>query len=207
MLMIHSSLHQSMITVKVGPEATPFLLHRELLCHHSAYFAAATKDCWTSRTDDLPPNHKILELKGEKFYIFAIFESWLYEQNLNDLERSLERSAKLTVPLLIDVYMFADRIQCRAFGNQIMDLLARRIVSASFNVEENLPSSYTIAYVYSKTPPEAPLRRLLIDWYAFEVDLSKKSWFLKKPGGLASGVRQRGNPYLLCIRWKPTPRS
>ena len=164
-----------MITIKVGPEATPFLLHKESLCHHSAYFAAATKDCWKNGTDGSPHNHDVLELKDEKFYIFAIFESWLYKQNLDELERS----PNLTVPLLIDVYMFADRIQCRAFGNQIIDLLARCISSTNDPIESCMLGSRTIAHVYSKTPSNAPLRRVLIDLYAFEVDITKDSRFLK----------------------------
>ena len=155
--------------VKVGAQQAEFFLHKELTCRYSGFFSKATGDAWNV-------NSSIMEVKmpDDQVHIFTVFEAWLYKHDLL-LDLKLE-SGDVNIPLLVDLYIFADRIECLHFQNAIMDRLCQLCDQC---VKANaLPSARVIQHVFDNTVDASPLRQIMEDIYAYGASFRPEKEFM-----------------------------
>lgn len=205
-----------MATVLVGvvPAQEKFVIHQELLCSKSQYFAKAlTGSFEESKTgvitlDDLSP------------LLFRIMITWLYSgkivytavDDIPNIERDFIKlkyigkgSSKIlraddtsTWPkqVLVELYVLADRLDIKELRNNTMDALT--IATEQTNRGLN---SYGFKFVDSNTTAESPLRRFAVDWLAHvpRHNMVDEEFWLDLPQSMAiTALLQR------CQRVPPT---
>ena len=80
--MHRSLIHGAIVTIYVGAEKKPFAIHKDLICQYSKYFNAA----FNGRFEEA--ENKAANMDDVEPWVFAIFVSWLYTQQL-DLDGDL----------------------------------------------------------------------------------------------------------------------
>ncbi|THY68724.1 hypothetical protein D6C87_10552 [Aureobasidium pullulans] len=88
-------------------------------------------------------------------YIFAIFESFCYTNQLTD--GAVTKGTDLLFTTLVRLWIFGDRVIAPALQNMAMTALMEKIVTG------NVVPLERVLYVYENTMPRSPLRRWLID--------------------------------------------
>ncbi|CAD0056030.1 unnamed protein product [Aureobasidium pullulans] len=88
-------------------------------------------------------------------YIFAIFESFCYTNQLTD--GAVTKGTDLLFTTLVRLWIFGDRVIAPALQNMAMTALMEKSVTG------NVVPLERVLYVYENTMPRAPLRRWLID--------------------------------------------
>ncbi|KAF2499049.1 hypothetical protein BU16DRAFT_614602 [Lophium mytilinum] len=115
----HDPTDQATVTLKVGPEATPFNIHRELLCNCSGFFRGAFEGGIKSSTE------RSVVLADTSVHLMSLFMQWLYngsypftrrhgyEDGLPELVGERE---------LLDLYIFGDRYEIVALRNEVLGM-------------------------------------------------------------------------------------
>ena len=75
-LILHSDLLKTSVTIKIGPEAVPIQVHKELICHHADFF----KGAFDGGFAEAEKGEIWLEEEDER--IFRMFVAWLYTQEI-----------------------------------------------------------------------------------------------------------------------------
>ena len=147
--MINRDLLKSVITVNVGTDSAKemFVIHKELICHHSAFFRTAMQGTW------IEAKRGLVELPDDSPVIFWVFQNWLYSQQLR-----LEDSQEQDYLLHINMFIFGDKIGVPAFQNAALDRLP-----GIFSHLAILPPDGAIKRTFSGTVTKSPLRELLVD--------------------------------------------
>lgn len=142
--------------ILVGPDKQPFIIHRELLCETSSYFAAALQGEFKEAKEQR------IEMLEEDVAMFQSFQIWLYSDNI------LTTNTRENWKILFDLHIFGDARGIPHLQNAAVDAL--------INKEHRLKwiPAYQFKYVYEDTSEKSPLRRLLVDWTA---SLSAADWF------------------------------
>ena len=188
-----SNLHRSIVTIYVGPDHYPFLLHKGRLCQHSAFFEKAFHGSF----DEASTGSMYMEEDGVDE--FQLFEEWLYTDELNYAEDSSDPSH-----LLVKVFCLAEKVGIPELQNATLDTIRERAIRQ--NVHPAIPSPTfggfgsgsskppvvksqafagsatdpnskylplatfdAIHHAYQNTPEASPLRKLLADIFAFNV--------------------------------------
>lgn len=149
-----------MITVKVGPEAYPFVLYKELLCHHSGFFHRAVDDAEKRKVN--PSTITELdadELRAVDVEVFKAFQLWLEQQ---EVKVPVEPGdGELSIRRIVDVYNFAERFDVRKLCNAAVD----RINTYTIHTKVKLPGE-VIADIWDQLRPNSVLRSYLVQQYA-----------------------------------------
>ena len=61
-----------MVTIRVGDEKYPFLIHKEVICHYSDYFHAMFKGSFSEAETG------VVDLPEDEVAVFKMFECWIY---------------------------------------------------------------------------------------------------------------------------------
>lgn len=163
----HSSAYgaaQATIIIGNSDEKRTFYVDQGLLTFYSGYFRAALSGRWTTAEDDA------VTIATENPRTFEHFVSWLYTRSITDDDEPA------TFPLIIDLWLFADRREIPLLMNEMLDCLRDRIVS-----ERNIPMKHLGSF-YEQTAPNSALRRMLVHAIVataserFMADESKKLW-------------------------------
>ncbi|KAF2500734.1 hypothetical protein BU16DRAFT_535288 [Lophium mytilinum] len=111
-------LHRTLITVNVGPDAEPYLIYKELICHYSPHFRAIfNSERWKEGESGIVP------LPDVSVRVFAHFHQWLETQSLDHVKDHLD---------LLDLYIFADSELVNSLQNGIIDKIhERRVVEVT----------------------------------------------------------------------------
>jgi hypothetical protein len=137
------------LTVRLlQPKVETFLLHRELLEHHSGYFRTLLR---------LPQERgDLIETSKVNSELFEDFRSWLYSQRISDKDE-----AKWSE--WVKLFCFAEEIESVGFMNAMLDHLVANIDKAVrlSNTDGDLAVALDHLYRYSK--PSCPLRKLLLE--------------------------------------------
>ncbi|KAF2664377.1 hypothetical protein BT63DRAFT_460677 [Microthyrium microscopicum] len=142
--------------VLVGPQSTPFLMHKELLCTHSPFFAAALNGSFAEATSqtvtlaDVEPKH------------FEHVVLWFYTQRLENTEY-FYKDGKPTYFALLDIYSLADRLTIEGMRNAIVDRMAELAERTN-----SVPTPSDTYILYETIRDNAPIRRLILDLFAFK---------------------------------------
>lgn len=148
-----------MVTVHVGEQRHQFLIHKELLCHHSSFFRA------TFQGSFIEASSGNVELPDDDVEVFKIFESWLYTGSVG----LMSNVAGHQPSKLVKLYILADKIEIPAIQKETLETLRERAVR---NLDLCDPD--TIHLAFENTPPGSPLRRLLVDVFAYNAN--PESW-------------------------------
>lgn len=191
----HRGKFHSIITILVGPDEVAFLVHDMLLCAHSAFFQAACQGAGQFKETQ----ERIVRLPEEDPAQFEEVIQWLYTQSLQHVTDGLgnptsgeveeidaeqeppqdpqaastsppssdeERRTNASYATLFNLYFLADRLQMGRLKNGLMDAIIQLERRSAF-----VPCSEQVALVFERCPaPTNPLRRLLVDMHAWDVE-------------------------------------
>jgi hypothetical protein len=133
-------------------------VHKALLCHYSAYYRAALLGGFQEASSTY------LDLKMQRADA-EIFIQWLYSGRLSF------RSLDLNIDDMIQLYIFADRVDIPALRRQIMTELVEKKTDSLYS------TTITVTYrritrITDALPPSAPLYNYAVNWYVNHVDHS-----------------------------------
>ena len=157
--------------VEVGEdhgELQTFSVHKEIICHYSAYFRAACKG------EFLEAKTGKVKLPEDRIELFDLFVKWVYSQNL---EKVLADVADVALPFwtaLIDLYVLADRLQVLTLKNAILDRMLCKAHGAlrDSRGRDKFPSNADICHAYENTPPTSPITTFLAELFALRRDFT-----------------------------------
>ncbi|KAL8691745.1 MAG: hypothetical protein Q9218_003094 [Villophora microphyllina] len=144
-------LFQNIITINVGPDATPFYLYAGLVSQDASFFKAALNGSFRESTEQK------VSLPDDDVQIFKIYQIWL---NLKELRCNFDDGEDWWLHLA-KLWIFADKIGSPKFKNEIID--------AFFEVYDGVDDKDllfadpdVVHFVYDNTTQESPLRKLFI---------------------------------------------
>ena len=177
---LYSSLTQisksldGLVEVIVGPQNQVFPLHKEILCAVSSYFRSALEGSFVEGLTQK------IELPEDDVTVFKYFRVWLYSsivqeylpsasQAEDESESEVESKPNTDIgwKILFDLYIFAEMRDIPLLQNATMDAIIWKSDLAS------TLNSNPIHYVYDRTAPKSPLRKLWVDWW---VNFSNLTW-------------------------------
>jgi hypothetical protein len=100
-------------------EVVPMTLHKTRLCSVSDFFKKAFDGDFKEAHD------KQMELDDVEIHVFEGFVEWLYNGDI-----TLSSEDEKSLDLLVDIYLFADRILCTGLKNSVMDHIQNVMVRA-----------------------------------------------------------------------------
>ena len=109
-----------------------------------------------------------MDLPDETLEVFGNFSRWLYDTNTST--RTHFEFEGTTLPghclaKFVKLYIFADKYDIPNLKVQICD----GVIDMRDNHSTLLPTLGAVAMAYQHLPPGCALRRLLVDWYAWDV--------------------------------------
>jgi len=142
------------VTVLVGADRTKFVIHKDLLTSKSEFFRAALTGDWE-------------ESKSQKVHLpeddpaaFEMFAHWLY---FTEVDFEVNDRAFTT---LSEAWFLGDKLQAIAFKIAVIN----EFVPTMYKTER-LTTLQNIKDIYSRTLPNSPLRRLIVDIHIWEGEL------------------------------------
>ena len=153
----------------VGAEEASFIVHEGPLCTGSRFFQAAC-------TGGFKESHeRIIRLPEIEPAHFESFLQWLYTQALHHVyDRDVDRHYEG----LFHLYFLGEKLQVQFLKNAIIDATIKLEQSSAF-----VPCTDQVRLVFDQTGHENPLRRLLVDMHAWDVEprfmADHQEWFAK----------------------------
>ncbi|KAL8715848.1 MAG: hypothetical protein Q9220_000515 [cf. Caloplaca sp. 1 TL-2023] len=180
------SLFQTIITIHIGPSKTAFLVHRELFCAASPFFAAALNPSYNFRESQ----SQSLHLPSVRPDNFQYLVQWIYTRTLS--HEDLDATQHPAYFRLIRLWALADELQVEGCRNGIVDFMAvtadrsnsvptpddtRAIFGSGGGLVEGAQDGGGGGYVREGSP----LRRLVVDLFAYKktdhlVEEHEDSW-------------------------------
>ncbi|KAF2804160.1 uncharacterized protein BDZ99DRAFT_368935, partial [Mytilinidion resinicola] len=106
---------QTIVTLKVGPDAQSLSIHREMICQSSKYFTKAFKGGFKEAEE------KCITLKDVEVLTAQRFMHWLYTNTLEDEDGGeTGELSSLSALDLARLYVLGDRYDVPELRNQIM---------------------------------------------------------------------------------------
>lgn len=141
-----------MITLVVGPSKEIFTVHKTLICNKSPFFDAACNGGFIESVED------IIHLPEDQPAVVELLLDWVYTGEFANPET--ESANLISWHNTAALYILADKMQMQDLSNAVIDLWVKNAENTRGN------PMCEAAYVYNNTPPEAPLRRLLVEMVA-----------------------------------------
>lgn len=135
----------------VGLERTKYTIHRDILTANSVFFHDALRGNSDEARDGA------IKLEESIPQIFEIFTRWLYKKAI-EFEHD-----EFWFRTLSNAWILGDELSASNFQNSIIDALISK-----FKDTRELTEVNTINNIYNKTVPGSPLRRLLVDFFAWQ---------------------------------------
>lgn len=152
MLMVHSDLYQTVVTVYVGPDSYAFHVYKELLCRDSHFFKAALEGNFKEG------DGQTVSLPEDDVETFKIYHAWLntmqLRYNFDHVEWWL---------CFAKLWVFADKIGSIALKNRTADAIC---VTVKHNRSLDWASPRAVCYTFDNTSSDSPLRKLVV-YHAF----------------------------------------
>ena len=149
MLMMHSDLYQTLVTVYVGPDSHAFHVYKELVCYDSPFFKAALEGNFKEGDE------QTVSLPEDDVGTFKIYQTWLNTTQLRynfDQVESWLCFAKL--------WVFADKIGSNALKNETIDAIC---LTVKKNPHLDWASPQAVCYTFDNTSSISPLRNLVVN--------------------------------------------
>ncbi|KAK6000380.1 hypothetical protein QM012_003626 [Aureobasidium pullulans] len=142
------------VTVEVGAEKKIYSIRKDLLVFYSDYFRAAFNGSFAEATE------RKISLLQERVDVFNVFNKFIYTRCLSD-----ETDTEISWELLIRVWLFGDRHLIPALQNHVMNTMIEKSAK-----EKVIPNQH-LNLIYKNTLIGSPLRKILVDWIAYETDM------------------------------------
>jgi hypothetical protein len=140
------------ITVLVGDERTPYMLHKDKICAQSNFFKAACSQAyepWAAVDVD----DSIVRLPEESPEHFETYRDWVYKSQIH-ISNAISVNEEIG---LMRLYLLGIVLDDYKFRNAVMERLI-----GTLNLIDAFPTSKEIGEVYAKTSAGSPLRRFLV---------------------------------------------
>jgi len=145
----------------VGAEKRSFSIHKNLLCNAAPYFKAALDGGFAESKS------QVLELPEDDEEVFERFVLWLYTNKLLEENQTME---DVSWEILLGLYIFGEARGISGLQNEVIDTFIDKQEVADLIPTNRAPR------IYENTPTDSPLRRLLVDWTAYQAILSPSEW-------------------------------
>lgn len=170
------SLFQTILTVTVGEEKRPFLVHREILCAVSPFFAAALNPLYDFRES----RSSTFNLSSARPVDFEYLVQWIYTRTLTHEEVAAKHPAYFR---LIRLWILADELQIEGCKNAIIDFMAK---TADDSNSVPTPDDTVTVFGDHGVREGCGLRALVVDLFAWKktdhlVEDHDDSWFVFSP--------------------------
>ncbi|KAL8736777.1 MAG: hypothetical protein Q9166_000143 [cf. Caloplaca sp. 2 TL-2023] len=152
------SLFKTILTVTVGEEKKPFLVHRELFCANSAFFAAALNPSYNFRES----NASALHLPSARPCDFEYLVQWIYTRTLTHEEVAGPHPAYFR---LLRLWILADELQVDGCKNAIVDFMAK---TADESNSVPTPDDTRTIFGENGVREGSGLRALVVDLFAWK---------------------------------------
>jgi hypothetical protein len=158
----------SIAKLVVGEQKTSILVHKNLLCDATPFFDAALTTSFREATEQqiLLPEDDADTVN--RFVQWIYFKSYGLSKDHDELFMQLAR-----------LYLFANKVLAYLLKNDIIRTLLY------LQPQGVTPPMPVIAFAFDHMPEHSPFRRLLVDWYAWHVDLA---WYGTSSGKIALGM-------------------
>jgi hypothetical protein len=162
-----------MVTVKVGPEETIFIVAKSVLCGKSTFFECALK----SASDFAEAQENVVRLPEEDEAMFNLFLKWVY----NECEVP-ERATSAVVKELVERFNFGDRLGVLNLQKEVVKKLFAVLVHVGKDQTHGKHQSQFLAdlvcSVYASEPASAKvLKFMVVDHFVWQV---RKTYFVAK---------------------------
>ncbi|MCJ1476661.1 hypothetical protein MMC13_005329 [Lambiella insularis] len=157
-------LHRSTVTLKVGKgqDQDTFIVHKELLLHHSKYFRDLL-DATIKRDSD-----GVIELPHISAKRFSAFECWLYGKELCPED---EESQDHFFISCIFLYILAESLGAPGFQNALMNLIHKTRVLQGPSVRRiDRLFVQNVSAFWETIMEDSPLRRVVVEQIATMLD-------------------------------------
>ena len=135
--------------IYVGESKRHWSLHRNLLCHHSAFFKDQVAEESKKRGGKL-------ELPEDDPRAFELLVKWLYQGRIDDVsEMPIEKKWDYA-DACQKLYVLCDKIDIPQLKNFAIDQFRKGCFEAGL-----VPGPEEMKPIYEKTPPASPFRRLV----------------------------------------------
>ena len=149
------------VTILVGEDGTPFIMHRDQLCEASSFFKAAFQRAF------LQGSEIRMSLPEEEEHTFDLFTQWLYNRSYEIIPgKDDDKDQRFMEP--VKLYTLAEKYDVTELKSHVITKLF------ALRHEKWVPGVETVAYAYEHTPQNSRLRKFLVDWWTCRVELP---WF------------------------------
>lgn len=152
------------VNIVVGSDKKLFQIHLTQLCKSSSFFKAAI----ASKVMEQSELEIILPKEDAK--LFEYFTQWLYSQHYSTPSFT-ENGAY--VFFAVRMFILAEKYDIDSLKKTILEELFVMAAGPVGAETAKPPAPDTIVYAYEHTPLSSSLRKLLADWYCYQVD---ESW-------------------------------
>ncbi|THX26430.1 hypothetical protein D6D10_09702 [Aureobasidium pullulans] len=139
---------KDIVTIRFEKSKQGFHIHKGVLSFWSDYYRGMLNGSFREAK-------KKTLTSDEDPYIFTIFESFCYTNQLTD--GAVTKGTDLLFTTLVRLWIFGDRVIAPALQNMAMTALMEKSVTG------NVVPIERVLYVYENTMPRSPLRRWFID--------------------------------------------
>ena len=155
-----------MVQIKVGAKEKVFYVHKGLICESSPFFRAAF-------TGGFQEHSGLMTLEEDDPDIFGHIVQWLYRGKLETLSKVEVDTGFDYWMKLFQLYVLADKYGIRLLKNAVMDLLFQtRDRRKNKETETHKPPQQScVTYVYKNTAQGSQLRRFLVTYYVWHIQL------------------------------------
>ena len=153
----------------MGADEEKFVVHKNMICHASAFFKNACSKQWKEAKEGL------VRLPDVKPHTFGVYQGWLYTGVLDFSTTPTEdcqkqRGLDLTDDAfneiaqdMADAYVVGDMLRDSGFCNSVVD----ELISVA-ETHARLPGNTVASEIWQKVPPGSAMRRLLVDYFTFD---------------------------------------
>lgn len=141
--------------IVVGPEKRHWELHRNLLCHHSAFFEHEFLGSEVPKAKKGSGEQK-LELPDADPVGFELLVRWLYQGKIESVSDMAEEKKYDYSVACHKLYMLCDKFDIPQLKNISIDQYRRGLREAQL-----VPDAEEINEIYRRSPPGSPFRKLM----------------------------------------------
>lgn len=193
------------VTLLVGPDEHPLVVHESYITLNSEFFKMALKKQW------IEGQTRLIKLPEDDLETMTNYLTFTYGRGLptSKLDSMPAEDGSKQWALLVKLYILGDRRLDKCVRNAVITELVRLSSLRDKNgIRYFMPTSVTNMCL-NGTPDGSPIRRLIIDEYVFN---GRKSWLTSSGGehpaflhGLSRALLEKiamDEPYITFRGWK-----
>ena len=144
------------ISVGTGQDQRKWSIHRNLLSHHSEYFARRFGHPSSTATSSGSSSTLKLDLHEDSPHAFELFVKWLYQGSIDDVS-AMENDRKWDHAFACQqLYSLCERLELPLLRNVAIDQFRRGCFEAGL-----VPGPEEMSPIYETTPKGSPFRKLV----------------------------------------------